>query len=99
MQQNVIHIPSFQGEYKTGLIFSMIEGLIPGKSLKLTCEQAPQELELLLQESGIKNLTWSSQKDNAGRWELIILKKDPINETSVGCCGMCGGHAQEKLGG
>lgn len=99
MQENVIHIPSFQGEYKTGLIFSMIEGLKVGKNLKLTCEQSPNELEGLLQESGIQNLVWTSKKSAAGFWELLIQKEDPLNATSVGCCGMCGGHAQEKLGG
>lgn len=99
MQLNVIHIPSFKGEYKTGLIFSMIEGLKVGKSLKLTCEQSPKELEDLLQEAGIQNLVWTSQKGTSEFLELVIRKEDSLNKTSTGCCGMCGGHTQEKLGG
>jgi uncharacterized protein (DUF2249 family) len=99
MQENVIHIQSFQGEYKTGLIFSMIDGLKIGKNLKFICDQSPSELEKLLEESGIQNMTWTSKKINSDRWELVLCKEDPLNSATVGCCGMCGNHKTEKQGG
>ncbi len=98
MKENVIYIPSFEGEYKTGLIFSMIEGLKIGKDLKFICDQSPKELERLLNESDLKNVTWTSQTVDNGQWELKIHKDDPLNSPSIGCCGMCGGHQKEKIG-
>lgn len=98
MQESVIYIPSFEGEYKTGLIFSMIDGLKIGNNLKLVCDQSPKEIEKLIQESGLKNITWKSQAINREQWELVIHKDDPLNSTSVGCCGMCGGHQSETTG-
>ncbi len=99
MKESVIYIPSFEGEYKTGLIFSMIDGLKLGKNLKFICDQSPNELEKMLRESGLKNVTWTSRTVDNGQWELLIHKDDPINSASVGCCGMCGGDQTEKTGG
>ena len=99
MKESVIYIPSFEGEYKTGLIFSMIDGLKLGKNLKFICDKSPVELENLLQESGLKNVAWTSRTVDTGKWELLIHKDDPLNSASVGCCGMCGGHQIEKPGG
>lgn len=99
MKENVIYIPSFEGEYKTGLIFSMIEGLKLGKNLKFICDQSPEELEKLLKDSELKNITWSSRIIDSRQWELSIHKDEEINSAEVGCCGMCGGGRAEKIGG
>jgi uncharacterized protein (DUF2249 family) len=98
MKESVIYIPSFEGEYKTGLIFSMIEGLKLGKKLKFICDQSPEELERLLQDSGLKKVTWSSKIVDSGQWELSIHKDELINSAEVGCCGICGGERAENIG-
>lgn len=94
MQQTVVNIPSFQGEYKSGLVFSMIEGLRFGQSLKLICDQKPEELESLLRRASIPNLSWNTNQAKTGSWELLIEKKniDESESSKVGCCGICGGH-------
>lgn len=99
MKENVIYIPSFQGEYKTGLIFSMIDGLKVGSDLKIICDQSPVDLERLLEESGIKNMSWSSYKKGSDCWELKIHKNEIVTLSNVGCCGMCGGNSNDQKGG
>lgn len=98
MKESIIYIPSFEGEYKTGLIFSMIDGLKTGKNIKLICDHSPMELEKLLHESGIKNISWESQALESGQWELQIHKENLLNSASIGCCGLCGGHQSEIAG-
>ncbi|MBK9323530.1 MAG: DUF2249 domain-containing protein [Bdellovibrionaceae bacterium] len=97
MKQSVVHIPSFQGEYKTGLIFSMIEGLRPGESFKLVCDHEPDELSILLKEAQVPQLQWEQKKVGA-QWELLIQKTFNLDNQSVGCCGMCAKtiNGQEK---
>ena len=97
-RHSVVHIPSFEGAYETGLVFAMIEGLKQGEAFKLICDQEPRELESLLRAANVSRLRWSSQKSQAGRWELLIEKADarPFSDASVpGCCGMCGGDSAE----
>lgn len=90
--ENVIHIPCFEGNHKTGLIFSMIEGLIPGSSLKFVCETDPEELVILLRDAEISNLSCKIEKDQAGHWEFTVKKMNH-------CCGLCGGTSSQGKGG
>lgn len=96
MRQTVVHIPSFSGEYKTGLVFAMVEGLNSGESMKLICDQNPGELEVALQSAGLPELTWKTTAESEGRWVLNIQK---IRQESVGCCGMCGINKDTAKGG
>lgn len=91
MLQNVICVPTLMDEYKTGLIFSIIEGLKTGNTLKLICDKQPTEFESILSESGLSNIEWEVKKNDAGSWEMSLLKKPDVNSEHVGCCGMCGG--------
>lgn len=74
MRETVIHIPSFQGAYKTGLIFSLIEGLREGERFRLVCDQNPVELTGLLREARLSNLKWNETQVNEARWEVLIEK-------------------------
>ncbi len=89
MRQTVVHIPSFQGEYKTGLVFSMIEGLKFGEEMKLICDQDTSELEKMLREARVPQLRWHSKRESDQRWTLMIEKSLPENQTSANCCGIC----------
>lgn len=95
MKQSVVHIPSFQGEYKTGLVFSMIEGLRAGESFKLVCDHDPKELASLLSDARVPQLQWE-QKKIGDHWELLIHKSFDLNDKSVGCCGMCAKTISEQ---
>lgn len=75
MRESVLHIPSFEGQYKTGLIFAMIEGLKMGEGIKIICEKNTEDLEVLLKEANIPQLVWEIRKDALDRWELRIEKK------------------------
>ncbi len=90
MRQTVIHVPSFEGEYKTALLFSMVEGLKQGEGFKFVCDQNPSELETLLREAKVPNLEWKSKSAKGGQWELDITKRLPHEAAGVGCCGVCG---------
>lgn len=96
MSQNVIYVPTIIGEYKIGLIFSLIDGLKPGKSLKLVCDDHPHDFEEMLEKSEISNINWSIEKTDTNSWQLSISKQQDINSEKVGCCGMCGGHEDSK---
>jgi uncharacterized protein (DUF2249 family) len=98
VRKSVLHIPSFQGEYKIALVFSMIEGLKSGEAFRLVCDQDPFELERVLREANLSNLQWISQQVSSARWELLIEKTFPIDAKEVGCCGMCGGHSKSNRG-
>lgn len=94
--QNVIYVPTLIGEYKTGLIFSLIEGLKAGQSLKLVCDEKPDEFQSMLKDSGLSNINWNAKKNADNTWELFLSKEVDLNSTQVGCCGMCGGHSAAK---
>lgn len=96
MSQNVIYVPSLMSEYKTGLIFALIEGLKIGKSIKLVCDSKPDDFDALLSESGVSNITWKIKESDSGFWELALSKQSDINSEHVGCCGMCGGSASSE---
>lgn len=91
MKQTIINIPSFQGQYKTGLVFSMIDGLRYGEGFRLVCDQNPEELVSLLGDAAIPNVTWSAKEAGMGKWEIDVKKTDPFEASGVGCCGVCGG--------
>ncbi|MCO5143594.1 MAG: hypothetical protein M9962_10935 [Oligoflexia bacterium] len=96
MKQTVVQVRAFEGEYKTALLFSMIEGLKTGEKFRFVCEQNPKELELLLQDAAIPNVNWSTDKVSGDLWELNVEKSDAYKEEHIGCCGMCGGGSSAK---
>lgn len=96
MRQTVIHVPSFEGNYKTGLLFSMVEGLKQGEGFKFVCDQDPAELAAMLQEAKVPNLTWKSTAGRSGQWELEVIKQNPYEAPQVGCCGVCGGGSHGR---
>ena len=98
VRQTVVHIPSFQGQYKTGLVFSMIESLKVGESFKLVCEESPSELVALLKEAGIPNLDWRIDQADESRWSMVLSKATPEDDPGVGCCGLCGGASKKERG-
>lgn len=98
MRQTVVHVPSFEGEYKTGLIFSLIEGLKTDESIKLICDHDPKDLERLLRQAHIPGLRLKAAEGGPGHWSLVI-EKSVASEEASHCCGMCGGHKSEGSGG
>ncbi len=74
MRKTVVHLPSFEGHFKTGLIFSLIEGMKTAETIQLICDQNPWELEMLLTEAQIPNLQWVASGAGAGLWSLTIEK-------------------------
>lgn len=98
MSQNIIDITTLQSEYKTGLVFSILEGLKPGHVLTLLSRTRPSDFEILLKEASIKNIIWKIEEVEREKWQLHISKNEDLNSANVGCCGMCGGHAQETRG-
>lgn len=71
MKKTVISMNSFVGDYQTGLIFSMIDGLREGASLKVLCQERPERVERYLTEAGLEGLRWGVS-NVSGEWELAI---------------------------
>lgn len=92
MQSNTIYMSTLQSKYRTALVFSIIEGLKQGQSLNVISESEPVDLEALIINSGISDVLFENTKTNDGSWSIQIQKKQDIDQSHVGCCGMCGGH-------
>ena len=90
MTSTQINIPSFHGPYSTGLVFALIEGLKPGESLNLVCDSPTDELEDLLNDADLQDVSWSTKKSDPPQWILHVEKNSDQLDISVGCCGLCG---------
>ena len=85
---NVLDFRSFDPRFKTGLVFSVFEGLLQGESFKMIIKEDPAALEGQFKDSKINNFKWSAHKLDADTWEVSILKTAGANQE--GCCGICG---------
>lgn len=74
-KQITIQLNTLLTEYKSALIFAMIEGLKPGYSLKLIGNEALPELTQMLEEAQIQEIIWNVITNENSNWTLIIKKK------------------------
>lgn len=89
---SVINLDSFQGRFVNGLLFSMIEGLVPGEEMQLISDGNFQELVNEVSNSGIPNLSFGNLVRSSGKWQITIRKQGLQKAAgSTGCCGGCGG--------
>lgn len=85
---SILDIRLFDDRYRTGLIFSLFEGLLEGCQIKFVCDTNPSEYENYFQSAKLKNIDLNKSQNNDGTWNLSIKK----NKKESSCCGICGGH-------
>lgn len=74
----VLNMSVFEPRYKSGLIFSMIEGLKKGNQLRLICDEDPKDLKEALDKSQIQNINYHVELSAVHDWVLTVDKKDRL---------------------
>jgi len=82
----VLDFRSFDPRFRSGLIFSVFEGLIQGQSIKIIFDNDPSELQKKFIEADISNIKWNINKLGENIWEVFMLKQ----KSQHSCCGVCG---------
>ena len=88
MIATVINIDVFEQPYRSGLLFSLFEGLRPGEGFRITSHDGLEEIKKQFITAQVQNLKLQELKSNQGLSEVEIVK---TADHKVGCCGMCGG--------
>lgn len=73
-RQTMLDFRSFDPRFKSGLIFSIFEGILHGKTFKLICDQDPSMLQKQFSEAKVKNIQWQINKISESIWEVEIIK-------------------------
>lgn len=94
--QTIVDFRSFDPKFQSGLVFSIIEGLLQGKAIKAIFDHDPVVLEGQFKAARIENLSWLVVKTANSIWEVEIAKRQPASKghEAGGCCGICGGHKE-----
>lgn len=74
MMETTLNFHSFTPNFRTGLLFSIFEGLRLGESFRLICDQNPEEFRSEFELAMIKDYKWDSHKLQNGQWEVRIVK-------------------------
>ena len=90
---SVIRLESFQDRFVSGLIFSMLEGLNDGRSIKFIASAPLDDFRLLLESANIEDISFEPIKKEDSYWEITVTRKKMLQEHE------CGGtnEAIEKL--
>ncbi len=84
----VLDFRNFDQRFRSGLFFSIIEGLLHGKDLKILFDQDPDTLKIQFDKAKIPNSNWTSKQLSNDLWEVFITKKSIPQHPN--CCGICG---------
>ena len=84
----VLDFRAFDARFKSGLLFSITEGLLQGKEIKIIFDHDPDYLQQQFEQAKIPNSKWESRKLDEELWEVRISKNNKLHQQ--GCCGVCG---------
>lgn len=73
--------------FRTGLIFSIFEGLLQGGKLQIISDQPPQDLENQFEAAHLPHQSWEVAEVEKGVWKITMTKAP-----KEGCCGLCKGE-------
>lgn len=82
----VLDFRSFDPRFRTGLIFSIFEGLRAGCSIRLIFGQDPKDVESQFKKVNERAFNWRASKIDLNTWQVDVEK---IEQKSEGCCGIC----------
>jgi uncharacterized protein (DUF2249 family) len=84
----VLDFRAFDARFKSGLLFSITEGLLQGKEIKIIFDHDPDYLHQQFEQAKIPNSQWQSRKIDEELWEVRISKNNQQQQKN--CCGVCG---------
>ena len=82
----VLDFRSFDPRFRTGLLFSIFEGLRAGCSIKMIFGQDPAEVETQFKQVNVNDFSWQTKKIDPNTWQVNVAK---AAQKSEGCCGIC----------
>ncbi len=88
MVVTTINLDVFEPSHRSGLLFSMYEGLRAGESFRIASNESLDEVKRQFLGAQVENLKFELVGNKDGLSQAEIKK---VNESKVGCCGMCGG--------
>lgn len=84
----VLDFRAFDARFKSGLLFSITEGLLQGKEIKIIFDHNPDYLHQQFEQAKIPNSQWQSRKVDEELWEVRISKNNQQHQqVSSGVCG------------
>ncbi len=83
-----INLDVFEESHRSGLLFSMYEGLKPGEAFRVYSKQGLEDIRNKISSFEVENLQFILNPTSEGVYEAEVKK---VDESKVGCCGMCGG--------
>lgn len=90
--ESTLDVRTLDPRFKSGLIFSLYEGLLVGQSIKLISDQDPSEIQSQFESANIENVSWQVESLGNSVWQIEISKTEIKKNNKSGCCGMCGAH-------
>lgn len=92
--QVVVNLQLFNERFRSGLVFSLLEGLSEGCGVTFLSEEPLDETKRQIQQSQLEGLGQIEYGKENGLWSLAISKAS--KKESHGCCGVCGMHDQSR---
>lgn len=90
MLETTIDMSSFETGYISGLIFSMVEGLKTGKSVRFICSQDPKDILEAFERAEIPGaICLVDFLSNDNKWVITVNKVQKEKHQNGGCCGLC----------
>ncbi|MCB0389681.1 MAG: hypothetical protein KDD58_00250 [Bdellovibrionales bacterium] len=86
----IINLDVFNERFRSGLVFSVIEGLANGCTAvfqsKNSLKETRKQIDLLT-DIGVSQVKYYNKND---RWHLVVPKA--VNGNQENCCGICGSN-------
>jgi uncharacterized protein (DUF2249 family) len=84
-----LNLDIFKQRFRSGLIYSLIEGLEAGYTLTFESDIPLLDCKLELENLNMPDIKLSEGRGKSGIWQLSV-KKEAASHKAGGCCGICG---------
>ena len=90
-----LNLKIFKQRFRSGLIYSLIEGLEVGHTLTFESDLPLLDCKLELENLNLSDIRISESRSESGAWQLFV-KKEQVNHEEGGCCGICGTTSEKS---
>lgn len=90
-----LNLKIFKQRFRSGLIYSLIEGLEAGHTLTFESDIPLLDCKLELENLNLSDVKLSESRSDSGTWQLSV-KKEAVNHEEGGCCGICGTQPEKS---
>ena len=85
---SILNINSFQTQFVSGLLYSILEGLNPGESLIIKSSHEEESLYDDVVQAKLEDFSFSKPMRNGEYWDTLVTKE--VKKSHSTCCGVCG---------